>query len=141
VFPAVIATLLVLTPVALCLAQGSRESRAPPPSGGRGNRSGPLLLSRRAIGVLAAAAAAAVLACLYTEYYPVLIGRTALEDARYRLAQRQYLDPLLRILAAAKADSLAPEPWALLAEIQLGKWQATGDVKDWERFVEAADTY
>jgi hypothetical protein len=131
VFPAVIATLLVLTPVSLQIAG----------PGSAGFAIGPLVMSRRVVGMLAVAAAAGVLACLYTEYYPVLNGRTALDDAKYRLSQREHGDPLPRILASAKADGLSPEPWALLAEVQLGRWETTGDPDDWKKFVETADTY
>jgi tetratricopeptide (TPR) repeat protein len=141
-FPAVIATLLVLTPVALCLAaEGSRELGVGSRDSEVASRMGLLAMSRRAIGVLALAAAAAVLACLYTEYYPVLNGRLALANAVYRLETRQYRDALPEAAAAAKADGLSPEPWRLLAELQFGQWEATGDAKDWERFVETADTY
>src|SRR5206468_9555013 len=102
---------------------------------------GPLLISRRAISVLAVAAMAAVLACLYTEYYPVLNGRLALADAVYHLETRQYRDALPKALAAAKADALSPEPWRLLAELRLAQWEVTGTNKDWKTFVETADTF
>src|SRR5262245_12426949 len=131
VFPAVIATLLVLTPVALQTAgQPSSEFSF-----------GPLLLSRRAITVLAASAVAVVLACLYTEYYPVLNGLLALADAVYRLESRQYREALPKALVAAKADGLSPEPWRLLSEMRLGQWEATGADKDWETFLATAETY
>jgi hypothetical protein len=131
VFPAVITTVLVLTPVALQIAGHKATVFS----------TGPLLLSRRAIGVLGIAAVAGVLACLYTEYYPVLSARTELEDAKYRLARGDKIDPVPKLLAAAKADGLWPEPWERLAEIQLIRWQGTGDAKDWEKFVEDADTF
>ncbi|MBW8883988.1 MAG: O-antigen ligase family protein [Planctomycetia bacterium] len=163
VFPAVIATLLVLAPVALFMASVEARRAGGRSQGGRESFSGegapsfksawrkrlptpsvlldPLLVSRRAISVLAVAAIAAVLACLYTEYYPVLNGRLALADAVYRLETRQYRDALPKALAAAKADALSPEPWRLLAELRLAQWEATGEDKDWETFVATADTF
>jgi len=131
VFPTVIATALVLMPVAQQVA-GQRAAVF---------SSGPLPLSRRAVAVLGVAALGAVLACLYTEYYPVLSARTLLQDARYRLAQGERIDPIPKILAAAKADGSWPQPWEMLAEIQFNRWLVTSDAKDWEKFVEAADNY
>src|SRR5262249_3340930 len=76
-----------------------------------------------------------------TEYYPVLSARTEMEDAKYRLARGERIDPLPKILAAARADGLWPEPWEMLSAIQLNRWQLTGDAKDWEKFVGDADTF
>jgi len=78
---------------------------------------------------------------MYTDYFPVLKGHAALEDAKYRLARGERIDPLPKILAAAQADGFWPEPWGMLAEIRLNRWQVTGDAEDWDRFVETADTY
>src|SRR5262249_37071810 len=122
---------LVLTPVALQIA-GPKSAVL---------SMGPLLLSRRVIGILALSAVAAAVTCMYTAYFPVLNGHAALDDARYRLARGERFDPLPKILAAAQADGFWPEPWGMLAEIWLSRWQVTGDSEDWDRFVATADTY
>src|SRR5205085_3788352 len=36
---------------------------------------------------------------------------------------------------------LSPEPWRLLADLQLARWQAGGTAGHWTAFVEAADTF
>jgi tetratricopeptide (TPR) repeat protein len=81
-----------------------------------------------------------VIACLYTEYYPVLNGRIALSDTQFRLQNREYLAAENSALATVKADTLWPEPWRLLADLRFSRWQATGAEKDWKAFVEVADT-
>jgi tetratricopeptide (TPR) repeat protein len=143
VFPAVITTLLVLTPVALLIARRGNHANddvvATPRR--RAQILGHLVLSPAAAGVVTLASVAVAVACLYTEYYPVLNGRLALADALYRLDQRQYREAEPKTIDAAKADSLSPEPWRLLGELRLAQWQATGRPKDWEEFVEAADTF
>jgi tetratricopeptide (TPR) repeat protein len=68
-------------------------------------------------------------------------GRQALADVQYRLDQRQFRDAEPKAVAAAKADSLSPEPWRLLADLWLARWQVTGQAKDWQAFVEVADTF
>jgi tetratricopeptide (TPR) repeat protein len=100
-----------------------------------------MTLSPMAAALVTVAAAVLAIACLYTEYYPVLDGRRALAEALYRLDQRQYRDAEPRTVAAAKADSLSPDPWRLLAELRLGRWEATGNEKDWQSFVEVANTF
>jgi hypothetical protein len=138
VFPGVISTLLVLAPVALFVASGS---------GSAVNSGTPLHLpmqiglSWTSGGIATLAAALVAMACLYTEYYPVLNGRLALADALYRLDQRQYREAEPKTVEAVKADSLSPEPLRLLAELKLARWQATGRPKDWEDFVQIADAF
>jgi tetratricopeptide (TPR) repeat protein len=68
-------------------------------------------------------------------------SRRALAEALYRLDRRQYADAEPQAVAAAKADSLSPDPWRLLAELRLGRWEATGSEKDWLAFVEVANTF
>jgi tetratricopeptide (TPR) repeat protein len=138
VFPGVISTLLVLAPVALFVASGSgvaTKTAAPmhlPLQFG---------LSWTAAGIVTLAASLVAMACLYTEYYPVLNGRLALAEALYRLDQRQYREAEPKAIEAVKADSLSPEPLRLLAELKLARWQATGRPKDREDFVQVASAF
>src|SRR5262249_5278745 len=85
------------------------------------------------------------IACLSTEYYPVLNSQLALTQAldllqhgRTRGAQAE---AMAKAVDAAKADSLSPEPWRLLSEMDLARWRQSADEKDWEAFVNAADSY
>jgi tetratricopeptide (TPR) repeat protein len=82
-----------------------------------------------------------VAACLYTEYYPVLTGRLEMSEAYYRLQRRRLVDAENSAQAAAAADTLSPEPWRLLAELRMARWQHSSDEKDWQRFIETADTF
>jgi hypothetical protein len=138
-FPGVMATILVLAPVALLVARQSHAGVVAassvsllPPS---------LSPSRFVAGLIALAAAALAVACLYTEYYPVLNGRMALSDAVERLSRGKFVEAEAQATAAAKADALSPEPWRILAELRLSRWQATGSDKDWQAFVAAANTF
>jgi len=79
--------------------------------------------------------------CFYTEYYPVLNGRSTLSEAMYRLEIKDFREAPAKVIAAAEADSLAPEPRRLLAELMLGRWEATESPQDWRAFSEAADDY
>ncbi|HMC12457.1 MAG TPA: O-antigen ligase family protein, partial [Pirellulaceae bacterium] len=141
VFPAVITTFLVLTPVALLIAGRGNHANDDATPRRSAQILGQVELSPLAAGIATLASVAVALACLYTEYYPVLNGRLALADALYRLDQRQYREAEPKTIDAAKADSFSPEPWRLLGELRLAQWQATGRPKDWEEFVEAADTF
>ncbi len=131
----------MLTPAALCVAARGDPKAAGSRGAGAGGRKSELALSRGAASGLAVAALGIVLACLYTEYNPVLKGRLALADAVYRLETRQFGDALPKAVAAADADGLSPEPWRLLAELRLAQWEVTGTDKDWKTFVETADTF
>jgi len=102
---------------------------------------GELRVPKVAAALVTLAAVGLTMACLHTEYYPVLNGRQALAAALYGLEQRQFRDAEPKAVAAAEADSMSPEPWRLLADLKLARWQATGEAKDWESFVEVADTF
>jgi len=138
VFPGVISTLLVLAPAALFLASGTSTVANPGTSLHMPLHVG---LSRTASGIVVLAAVLVAMACLYTEYYPVMNGRLALADALYRLDQRQYREAEPKTVEAVKADSLSPEPLRLLAELKLSRWQATGRPKDREDFIQVADAF
>ncbi len=137
VFPGVISTLLVLAPVALFLAGSSALSSVQRPL----HMPLQVRLSWTAAGIVTLSAALVAMTCLYTEYHPVLNGRLALADALYSLDQKQFREAEPKTVAAAKADSLSPEPLRLLAELRLARWQATGRPKDWEDFVQVADAF
>jgi tetratricopeptide (TPR) repeat protein len=79
--------------------------------------------------------------CLYTEYYPILNGRRALNEAMYRLEIKDFRDAPAKVVAAAEADSLSPEPRRLLSDLLFGRFEATDSRQDWIAFVEAADSY
>jgi tetratricopeptide (TPR) repeat protein len=142
VFPAVISTPLVLTPVALFLARSLDIGNA-----AAANRSRSLLFPAQlkvstAAATLALAGAMGLAAsCFYTEYYPVLNGRRALSEAMYRLEIKDYREAPAKVIAAAEADSLATEPRRLFAELLLGRWEATEAGQDWLAFAAAADEY
>jgi tetratricopeptide (TPR) repeat protein len=142
VFPAVISTLLVLIPVALQVAQGRGASET------RFVKNWHSLLLPARLKLSTAAAGLAMLgaiglaaSCLYTEYYPVLNGRRTLSEAMYRLEIKDFREAPAKVIAAAEADSLAPEPRRFLAELMLGRWEATESPQDWRGFTEAANDY
>jgi hypothetical protein len=142
-FPGVMSTLVVLASLALQWPVLS----APSPSGPapQHHRSatwpGVWRPTRPAAAVVFAGCAVLALACLYTEYYPVMNGRMALGDARFEASQGRLDQFEQKIVAAARADSLSPEPWQFLAQRNLLNWFAAGRQKDWQAFVDAADTY
>jgi O-Antigen ligase len=142
VFPGVISTILVLAPTALFVATYLRPATlivpATPPST---LLPGQLRPSRLVVAGVFFGSALIAVACLYTEYYPVLNGREALADALYSLSQRRYAEAEPKTVAAARADSLSPEPWRLLADLRLARWQATGREADRTAFVEAANVF
>jgi hypothetical protein len=144
VFPGVISTLVVLMPTALFLATQTMPTAASTQSSSALRRTvlpASLRLPNAACAGVVVGTLLVAAACLYTEYYPVMNGRLALADALFRLDQRQYRDAEPQALAAARADSLAPDPWRLLAELRLGRWQATGRESDWRTFNEAANAF
>jgi hypothetical protein len=142
VFPAVISTALVLLPVALCIAgfsalhEPTARTSTRPPSLPTQLKPSPLVGGLALLGALLLAAT-----CFYTEYYPVLNGHRALADAMYRLEIKEYREALDKLIAAAETDSLAPEPRRLLAEVLLGRWEATKSGREWQAFAAAADEY
>jgi hypothetical protein len=138
-FPGVIVTFLVLAPVALSLAQ-SREAihyhtgvQRGLPRDVRTQKPGTALITL--------AASLLVLACLYTEYYPVLTSRLDMAEAYDRLQRRQLPDAEAFAHSAATADALSPEPWRLLAELRMARWQHSSNEQDWQRFLDAADRF
>jgi hypothetical protein len=142
VFPTVIATFLVLAPVAFRVAGNKGTLAEKGPGHARGaTLPSHLILSPIMAALITFAAIVLTIACLYTEYYPVMDGRRALAEALYRLDRREYRDAEPQAVAAAKADSLSPDSWRLLAELRLGRWEATGSEKDWQAFVEVANTF
>lgn len=148
IFPGVIGTLLVLAPLALCVARergaGSESAR---PLADAGTMLAPLVnswprdfqLSSVAAGLLTLAAACLAVACLRTEYHPVLNAQAGLRRALSALAAGDGKAAEEAALAAAAADRYSPEAWRLLAELRLSRWLGTGREADWSAFVEAAD--
>ncbi|HEY2414287.1 MAG TPA: O-antigen ligase family protein [Pirellulaceae bacterium] len=142
VFPAVISTALVLVPVALCIAglnaRHETVARTSPRSPALPIQLKPSVLFG---GLALIGALLLTVTCFYTEYYPVLNGHRALAEAMYRLEIKDYREAPGKLIAAAEADSLAPEPRRLLAELLLGRWEATESPHDWQDFSETADAY
>jgi len=142
VFPAVIATLLVLMPIALRQAANDQSNDSAEPA-----THYPFFLPHqanlpRALALLAMLVAVVLaVTCLYTEYYPVLNGRRALNDAMYRFEVKDFREAPAKVVAAAEADSLSPEPRQLLGDIFLARWEATGSAQDWIAFADAAEGY
>lgn len=142
VFPAVISTLLVLMPVALQLATARMSVDAPQPTSRRRSLLPQQLNPPRGLAGLALLGALVItVTCLQTEYYPTLNGRRALNEAMYRLESKDFREAPAKVVAAAEADSLSPEPRRLLGDLLLGRWEATQSSQDWIAFVEAADSY
>jgi tetratricopeptide (TPR) repeat protein len=144
VFPGVIISLCVLLPAALVAMRESAAPDAPAVETVHATLPAlprPLQPGKAVAGLLVAGSLALAVACLSTEYYPVLNGRLALADVLFRLEQRQDRDAEPRAAAAARADRLSPEPWRLLAELSLARWEATGRPADRQQFVAAANTF
>jgi tetratricopeptide (TPR) repeat protein len=137
-FPGVMATILVLAPIALLAAGQAAPADQPSPSPARM----PIWRPPRAVAfVMFFGAAALAATCLYTEHYPVFNGRIAMSEALDHVAQGHPREAEDKAIAAAKADPLWPEPWRILAELRLARWQTTNDAKDWDAFTEAADMF
>lgn len=144
VFPGVISTLLVLVPAALVFVELSAAATGPFFQGSRDDSASlPLAirLSHGVCGAVLGSAALLTVTCLYTAYYPVFQGQSALAEALYALEQRRYADAEPQAIVAAKADSLSPEPWRLLTELRLARWEARRQNSDWDSFLQAADTF
>jgi O-antigen ligase len=133
-FPGVIESLLVLAPAALCLAgmQGSGAAAGATPGLPR-----EFSLSKNAAAGLALAALALTIACLFTEYWPVLKSRSALERAMDHWRAGELPEAQRLAEEAALADPRDPEPWRMLAEMRLSKWLVTGAEADWHQFLRA----
>ncbi len=140
VFPGVMATLLVLLPLSLAVV-ATRTGSAMPEKNHPVTLPVELRVPALAAGFLLFGAFVLTGTCFYTEYYPVLNGRRALSDALYRLEVKDFRTAPAKLIAAAEADSLSPEPRQYLAELLLGKWEATQSPQDWLTFVESADAY
>jgi O-antigen ligase len=138
VFSGVIQTALVLVPAALWLSQYRTEL-------GNASVSQRTKLvadsSRTGAGLATLAAMLLLVACLRTEYQPVLNARLKLADALYSLVAGDQVAAERAVLSAAEVDSLSPEPWRMLAEIRLSRWHATRDKRDWLAFNETAEEY
>lgn len=142
VFPAVISTLLVLLPIALQLAAIPLNAPAEQPSSRRTlSMPGQINPPRAVALVVLLAAVVMAMNCLYTDFYPVLNGRQALDDALYRLQVQDFRNAPAAVVAAAAADSLSPEPRQLLGDLLFGRWETSQTDQDWEAFVEAANSY
>ncbi len=137
-FPGVIATLLVLGPAALCLAQQGGVNVL---AVGSGRMPRQFVLAKNAPAGLALAAIGLTLVCLVTQYMPVLYSRGALEMAIALGNAGQSAESEKWMEQAAKADPRWPEPWRLLADVRLKKWLASSAEPDWERFLRAADEF
>lgn len=146
-FPGVVVTALVLLPIALSLAAESNgeNSGAPEADVAGGDwpipSLGRLALSRPAAGGLVAAAFLLTVACLRTEYQPVLLSRSELRIAHRHLQQGQGDDVEASALASAAFDPLSPDPWRLLAEIRVRRYLNSPDAANWQSFVAAADEF
>jgi hypothetical protein len=143
-FPGVIMTILVLAPVALCVAEQSVVRSGHTYSGLRGDSASlPIQLrpSHAASGGIFLGAATIAAICLYTEYYPVLRGQSALAEALYTVEQRNFAQAEPKAAAAARTDSLSPEPWRLISDLRLARWQARERQTDWDDFVKAANVF
>jgi tetratricopeptide (TPR) repeat protein len=144
VFPGVIINFCVLLPAAFAISrEGPLSQNLPEPRNNSASTVLPRCIqpSKAVAGLLVAGSLMLAATCLSTEYYPVLNGRLALADVLYRLEQRQYRDAEPRAMAAARADSLSPEPWRLLSELSLARWEATGRTADWQQFVAVANMF
>jgi O-antigen ligase len=142
VFPAVISTLLVLLPIAIQLAAIPINTSAPHPSPRRSFSIPGQISPPRALALVVLLGAVVMAAnCLYTDFYPVLNGRQALDEALYRLQVQDFRNAPAKVVAAAEADSLSPEPRQLLADLLFGRWEASQSDQDWQAFVEAADSF
>ncbi len=138
VFPGVIQTVLVFVPAALWLSQHRTElddaSVSP--------RTQLFMdLSRTGAGLATVATMLLLVACLRTEYQPVLNARLKLADALYSLVVGDHIAAERAVVSAAEADVISPEPWRMLAEMRLSRWQATRDKRDWLAFSQAAEEY
>jgi tetratricopeptide (TPR) repeat protein len=142
-FPGVASTLVVLAPLGLLwpILPVSATDSAIPRAARPPTSLGVLRPSRAISAAIFVGSALLALTCLYTEYYPVMNGRPALANARYEAGQHRFEQAEEEFMAAARADSLWPEPWQELANLRLGQWYATERADDWTAFVEAADTY
>jgi len=132
-FPGVIATLLVLTPAALCLASQSAAASA-----GSDLRDRPQL-PRTAVAAAGLSAIGLTVLCLLTEYHPVLISRAALEAGMAEWTAGRKDAALVSIEQAVAADPRCPETWQSLAELRKDHWLATEADADWKSFMAAAD--
>ena len=144
VFPGVISTLLVLAPAALVFVELSAAANWQSYQGLRDDSAAlPLAirLPHLVSGAVLCASALLTVVCLYTAYYPVFQGQSALAEALYALEQRRYADAEPQAIVAARADSLSPEPWRLLSELRLARWEARRQASDWDSFLQAADTF
>jgi tetratricopeptide (TPR) repeat protein len=142
-FPGVIVTLLVLLPLA-CFTASQQARQATADSAILARAAAlprPLSLPRTAIILTSLGAAVLMIACLATEYLPVLHGRLAVAQALYLLQAGEGRQAEDRAMDAARADTLSPEPWRLLTELRLSQWLVTGDQGDRAAFDEAADAY
>jgi hypothetical protein len=143
VFPAVVTTLLVLAPIALLVAECQLTIVTVLPNAATLPRR--IALPRLVVALVTLALAAIAVACLWTEYYPVLNSQLAMTQAmdllQHGRSRGASAEAATKAVAAAKADALSPEPWRLLAEFNLARWRLTGDEKDWKSFVEVADTF
>lgn len=137
VFPGVVATLLVLIPAALFLVRSSANAPKVEEPAARMPREWPL--SRRTAILLTLAAVWSLAMCVWTEYWPVLVGRMELSGAEEARARGRLIEAEGLALRAAVSDGFSPEPWRLLTYVRLEKWIASGDELDWQAFVAAAD--
>jgi tetratricopeptide (TPR) repeat protein len=65
----------------------------------------------------------------------------ALGEALYRMQRNEFSQAETLAVAAARADALSPDPWRVIAELRLARWQQSGREADWESFVAAADAF
>jgi tetratricopeptide (TPR) repeat protein len=137
-------TLVALLPAALVLTAGPlaadvTEGTAGRPGRGRSSRTA--IRSPAAAVAMLAAALALALACLFTEYQPVLRSRAALAEALYHLQRGDPNQAQAAAEQAAAADRWSPEPWRMLAELHLGRWLASGDSAHRQAFEAAAQRF
>jgi tetratricopeptide (TPR) repeat protein len=138
IFPGVMATALVLVPVALCLARDHGAGAGPPASH---RLFYDLPLSGLSRSLLAFAAVILAIACLWTEYQPVLGSRLHMLEATLFTSQGEGSKAEQAALEAATADPWSPEPWRVVAALRMQRYAASGENDDWQAFAEAAEKF
>src|SRR5207302_8721704 len=92
-------------------------------------------------GLVTLSAAVIMLACLRTEYYPVLRARMKFDEAIAWRRQGRHSNAESAATAAAAADPLDPQPCSLAAELRLSRWLTSDKEDDWQSFLAAANRF
>ncbi len=116
----------------LLLALGAAQ----PPGAGAGGESTERRPSTAQTNAGLLVALGLVAACVFTEYLPTMRGQTLLRQAE---ATRDAARTRQLLLDATEADPWDPEPWRLLATLDLYRWVATGDEASREAWIAALE--